>query len=667
LASCGHYLKGRVIMPSRFDRSFKIAHRAASDGVVEMAISSEAPYERWYGVEILSHDASAVDLSRLADNCHPLLLNHCTEDQIGVLSDPQIGADRMLRCAARFSRSAMAQEILQDVQDGIRQLVSVGYFVDEIVELEPQPDPDLADWIGSGERGYKFKRTLSGEAFEAEMRSKYGESFQRSGPAAVRDGMDAPDIYLVTRWTPFEASIVPIPADVTVGIGRSAGADPKPAQEVKPTVKPTPQEIRIMTETVTKSAAETELERRDAIATLGENPSYAKYLKAGDVATAIREGWSRDKFVEFLMSRMASAHTDQTQVQIGLSQREIQRYSLSRAIVASATRDWQKAGFELECSRAVEKLTGQQAAGFLVPPDVFAQRDLVVGTATSAGNLVPTEFRGDLFVDVLRNNLVATQLGVRMLTGLTGNVDIPRKATSATIGTTTEIGSASQSDITTAKLTLSPKRMTAYTVASLRALQQSGIPLDPILRDDLLQGVAVQIENGYINGTGTDPQMQGLRYASGIGTVAAGSNGGTVTWGNIVGLESACANANAEPDSRAGYLTNTKQRGNLKQIQKGTNLPFIWDGGDMPVNGYRCAITNNVPSNLTKGTSTTVCSAALFSSDWSMSVIGIFGAPDITVDPYTKADTGEVKITINAFADSGVRQPGAFAKCEDLL
>ena len=99
----------------------------------------------------------------------------------------------------------------------------------------------------------------------------------------------------------------------------------------------------------------------------------------------------------------------------------------------------------------------------------------------------------------------------------------------------------------------------------------------------------------------------------------------------------------------------------------GTNLPFIWANGDTPVNGYRVGITNNVPSNLTKGTATTICSAAFFSSDWSMSVIGLFGAPDVTVDPYTKADTGEVKITINAFADSGVRQPGAFAKCEDLL
>ena len=654
-------------MPANSFRTIQLARGAVGDdNCFELAISSEAPYERWFGIEILSHDPTAVDLSRLGDGRHPLLLNHCTDDQIGVVKSCQIDADRMLRGIAQLSRNDCGQEIKNDINDGIRSLVSVGYFIDEIVEVEPAPDNEMSDYVTEGAR-WKKKRVLSGDEFTREMREAHGDAWNRGGLAASRAQAAEPDTYLVTRWTPFEASIVPIPADTTVGVGRSAGAGTHDRQQPSaPEPNPLPTLETIMTEVVTKSGAELEIERRDAIIAIGENAQYAKYLKAGDVVEAIRNGWSRDKFIEYLMERMASAHTDTSATHLGLSQKEIKRYSLSRAIVAASTGKWDAAGFELECSRAVEKLTGQTAAGFLLPNDVMS-RDLVVGTATSAGNLVPTEFRGDLWVDVLRNNLVASQLGVRMLYGLTGNVDIPRKATAGVIGTVTEIGSATQSDMTTAKLTLSPKRMTSYTVASLRALQQSGLALDPIIRDDLMQGVAVQIENGFINGTGTDPQMQGIRTATGIGTATAGANGGTVTWGNVVGLESACANSNAEPDRLAGYMFNTKQRGNLKQVQKGTNLPFIWDGGAQPVNGYRAAITNNLPSNLTKGTSTTVCSAALFSSDWSMAVIGLFCAPDITVDPYTKADTGEVKVTINAFADSGVRQPAAFSKIEDLL
>jgi len=161
--------------------------------------------------------------------------------------------------------------------------------------------------------------------------------------------------------------------------------------------------------------------------------------------------------------------------------------------------------------------------------------------------------------------------------------------------------------------------------------------------------------------------MTGIRNTTSIGTVAGGTHGLAPAWSHFVDLESACANSNAEPDRLAGYLLNTKTRGKLKQTQMGTNLPWIWQNGAQPLNGYRAAISNNMPSNLTKGTSTTVCSSAIFGSDWSMATIGLFGAPDITVDPYTKADTGQVKITLNQFADFGVRQPGCFAKCDDLI
>jgi len=655
-------------MSLRFDRSFKISARAATDGVVEMAISSEAPYERWFGIEILSHDASAVDLTRLADNAHPLLLNHSTSDQIGVLMDPTIGADKMLRCSAKFSRSAGAQEILQDVQDGIRQLVSVGYFVDEIVELEPAPDPELADYVASGSRAYKFKRTLSGDAFAAEMRTRHGEHFERGCQAAARDGTDAPDTYLVTRWTPFEASIVPIPADVTVGIGRSAGVETVPAlaAPAAPAATPSPQ-IIIVKETKMdnpKTPAELELERRDGIAALAEQ--YAKYLHPSDGPNAVRNGKSVEQFKDFIISKIESRHTDASQIAIGLTPKEIKRYSFGKALAAAITGDWREAGFERECSEAMGKILGRGAEGFYLPPEAF-QRDFNVGTGSEAGNLVPTMLRTDLFTDVLRNALVMPSLGARILTGLTANVDLPRKSVTATIGSATEIGSASETNPNIQKATLSPKRLSAYVEVSKQAILQSAMALEAMIRDDLLQATAVVLENQCINGTGTAPQMTGLRYWTGVGTTTGGTAGAAPAWSHIVDLESACANSNAEPDMLSGYLVNTKTRGKLKQTQFATNLPFIWQNGPQPLNGYRAAVSNNVPSNLTKGSSTTVCSAAIFGSDWSMATIGLFGAPDITVDPYTKADTGQVKITLNQFADFAVRQPAAFSKIEDLL
>lgn len=641
----------------KLDRTLTISRGADGktvdpNGEIDLAISSEAPYERWFGIEILSHRADAVDLSRLGEGRHPLLLNHDTEKQIGVITSARIDADGVLRGRAKFSRSPLGQEIRQDVEDAIRTLVSVGYMIDEIEEVEPMPGKSVDEW--------KVIRTLSGAEFEREMRDLHGEAFSRAGLAAARAKNEEPPTFLVTRWTPFEGSIVPVPADVTVGVGRSAGAEPAPKAEAP---QPT---ITILTEKrmSDKTPAQLDDERRASIIALGDQ--YKNYVTDRDVADALRNGRSVDSFKDFIIDRMQSKHTDASSSAVGMTAREVQRYSLGKALAAAITGDWRNAGFELECSRAVEKLMGKAPEGFYVPFEAF-NRDFNVGTSSEAGNLVPTSLRTDLFADYLRNKLVMGQLGARILTGLTGNLDLPRKSVATTLGMLTEIGSASETNPNIQKATLSPKRMGAYVEASKQAIIQSAMSVEGMIRDDLIMSAAVLLEDQCINGAGTGANIRGLRNTTGIGTVAAGSNGAAPAWSHFVDLESACANSNAEPDSLAGYLLNTKTRGKLKQTQFATNLPFIWQNGAQPLNGYRAMVTNNVPSNLTKGTSTTVCSAALFGADWSDEVIGLFGAPDITVDPYTKADTGQVKITLNQFADMQVRLPASFAKIEDLL
>jgi HK97 family phage major capsid protein len=634
--------------------------KAADDnGVISLAISSEAPYERWFGIEILSHDKDAVDLTRLADGRHPLLLNHDRHQQIGVITEAKVDGNRVLRGQAKFSRSPLGQEIRQDVDDEIRTLVSVGYFIEEIQEIDP-PEPN----VDGGAREVKVRRTYSGEEFEREMRERHGEAYCRAGSAAARGGNDKPPTFLVTRWQPFEASIVSVPADVTVGVGRAAGAAAPPEAPAPTNPNPPPTIITENRTMTTKDPAAIEAERRDAILTLGEQ--YAKYVEQKDIADALRNGRTVDQFKDLIIQRMESKHSDASSTAIGLTAREVQGYSLGRALVAAVTGDWRGAGFEQECSRAVEKLMGRAPEGFYVPFEAF-NRDFNVGTGSEAGNLVQTSLRGDLFADYLRNKLVMGRLGARILTGLTGNLDIPRKSVTSTVAMLTEIGSASETNPNIQKATLSPKRMGAYVEVSKQALIQSAMALEGMLRDDLVQSGAVLLEYQCINGAGTGAEITGLRNTTGIGTATAGANGAAPTWAHLVELETVCANANAEPDSVAGYLINTKLRGKLKQTQMGTNLPFIWQNGAQPVNGYRAMVSNNVPSNLTKGTSTTICSAALFGSDWSDAVIGLFGAPDITVDPYTKADTGQVKITLNQFADMKARQPASFAKIEDLL
>lgn len=610
-------------------------------------------YDWWkeeYWIEELEVSRAAVDLSRL-NNGAPLLNSHQRWDLrsvIGVIERAWIEEGKGI-AEFRFSAREEVKPINRDVDDGVIRNLSAGY---EVLEMKD---------VGRDEKtGYRIMRA--------------------------------------TRWAPHELSLVPIGADqdaqlrshdpdrrvqcrvfLDVDAGGAAGAvkpaptevaDPKAgAEEGTPKERsnpePTPGVTIIMDQPKKEepSAADLERQRTKEIADLGD--AYSKYVTQKDIGDAIRNGRTAEQFKDTIMEKMQSRHTDTSALHIGLSGREIQRYSLARAIVASISGDWANAGFERECSRAVEKLVGASPEGFFVPYEAF-KRDFNVGTSTEAGNLVETALRSDLYVDALRNAMVLSRMGIRVLAGLSGNVDIPRKSVAGTIGMLSEIGSASETNPQTALLSLRPKRLGAYTEYSKQALIQSAMALEPMLRDDLLLGAAVKMENQVLNGVGSSNEFTGLRVTSGIGTVAVGTNGGALTWGLLVDLESACANSNAEPDRLAGYVTNTRVRGKAKQIQKGTNLPFIWTEGEQPLNGYRAGITNNIPNNLTKGTSTTVCSAALFSSDWSMYVLGLFGAPDITVDPYTKADTGQVRITLNQFADGGLRQPATVAKCEDI-
>jgi len=633
----------------------------AETRVVSMAISSEEPYERWFGVEVLQHTNDAIDMSRIGDGRHPLLLEHDTRKQIGVIESVALGSDKVLRATARFSRSALASEILLDVQDKIRTLVSVGYEIFEVTETKRD------------EAGSEQTRTLTGEQFKREMRELHGPQFERFGQAAGRAKVEQVPLYTVTRWAPIEASIVPIPADPTVGVDRSAGAE-RPPVEVTPTpANPKPnaaraaQEIIIVSENIQKDPATLERERTSALVEMSRQ--YARYLRDSDVSDFVRNGRSVEQLKDLVMERMTSQHADASDVNLDMSKREAQRYSFGRAVVAAMTGDWSQAGLEREASNSLAKLWGRSPEGFFVPMEVM-KRDFNVGTGSEAGNLVATDLRDDLYVDVLRNALAMGQLGARILTGLTSNVDLPRKATASTISiATSEIANTTETQPATAKATLSPKRASAFLQVSKQALIQSTMALEPMLRDDLLVGSLVQIENQAINGVGTGGAARGIRNTSGIQTSTAGANGANISWPLMVALETAVANANAMPDAVSGYLINTRTRGSAKTTLKGTAgaIGFIWDGGPTPLNSYRAAVSNNVPNNLTKGTSTGSCSSVLFGADWSWAVLGLFGAPDIVVDPYSLATTGQVQITLNQFFDFALRQPGGFAEMPDAL
>lgn len=594
---------------------------------VEVAFSSEEPVERWFGDEILSHAAGAVDLSRLNDG-GTVLFNHDWDDQIGVIERAWVDADRRGRALVRFGNSAKAAEKFQDVQDGILRHISVGYSIAN---------------------------------FEEE----------------VSDGSRT---FTATRWQPYEISFVTVPADPTVGVGRSA------EPFIENPVNPTPEKgNRNMDKNQTPTTVETPAAAIPATAAIDTNNTAERgmqnerarvsellaigrsYADHGGIEAAekvIKEGGSEAQLRAAIMANMQTKPTV-TAGEIGMTDKEQREFSLLRAMSAAATGKWDKAGLEREVSEELEKRHGRAAAGFFVPTDLIA-RAYSKGNAANGGNVIENDFREDLFIELLRNRLAVAQLGATVLDGLVGDITIPKHLTGNTVQWVYENGSASESNATFGQMSLKPKTITANTELSRKFILQSSLSAEQFARSELLKAMMLGIDLAAINGKGTSNEPTGILNTAGIGAVEIGANGGAPEWEHIVALESAIAAANADIGDLA-YITNARVRGLLKTKLKADGVSgYIWQDGATPLNGYRCAVSNQIPSNLTKGTAAIKCSPLIF-GNWSDLMIAHWGVLDVIVDPYTKSTAGAVRITTLQDVDIAVRHVESFAAIKDIV
>ncbi len=596
---------------SKVERALQFERAAVNEEsrTVELAFASEQPYERWWGVEILDLGPQSVRLGRLTSG-GPLLMDHDSRDHIGVIESVQIGADRVGRAVVRFGKSARAEEVFQDVKDGIRRNVSVGYMIHKAQLVETNDDTDT---------------------------------------------------YRVTDWEPFEVSLVSVPADASVGVGRSAD-DVSPIQVITKE-QPTMSDINV--DQIRADAVKDAQKRVSEIIAIGEQ--FKAHGADKIAAECLREGKSVEETRSAILAHIGSKPLPTAD--IGMTKEEARKFSFLRAINALANPGDRKAqelaAFEREASDAVAAKMGRAAQGFFVPVEV-QQRDLLVGTATAGGHTVATNVLAANFIELLRNKLAVAGLGAQFLSGLVGNIAIPRQTAGATAYWVAENGAPTESQQAFDQVTMSPKTVGAYTDISRKLLLQSSIDVEGFVRNDLATVLALAIDLAAINGSGASNQPTGVLNTSGIGSVAGGTNGLAPTWAHIVDLETQVAVANADIGT-LGYLTNAKARGKLKGTSKvsGQN-GFVWDDGDMPLNGYRAGVSNQVPSNLTKGTSSGVCSAILF-ANWADLIIGQWGSLDLMVDPYTGSTAGTVRVVALQDVDIAVRHAESFAAMKDAL
>lgn len=582
-----------------YKRSENTAFDEVEERTYDFPFSSEQPVARYYGNEILSHEKGAADLSRLNDGA-PLLFNHNPDRVIGVVERAYIDDEKRRGYArVRFSRNEFAQEVLRDVRDGIIRNVSFGYAIEKMEE---------------------------------------------------RSGGD----FVATSWTPTEVSAVAIPADASVGFGRSlSDSDPEPAASAAITTPPVP-EMENTTpdmEVVRAEAVEAERSRIAEVTSLcnkhGMEDLGRQLVESGRSINEARAAVLEKLNVKEEPVNMKAA-------EIGLTEKESRSFSFLRAInyLANPTdrAAREAAAFEIEASEAAADKLGRASRGITIPVDVM-RRDLTVGTATAGGNLVETELDSANFIDLLRNASALDQAGATVLTGLSGNVNIPRQSGAATAYWVAESGSPTESQQTIDQVALTPKTCGAFTDFSRKLMIQSSIDVENMVRNDLARVLALEIDRVGLYGSGSSNQPLGLKDTTGVLTEDFSAN--TPTFAEVVALESDVAGANALLGTPV-YLMNAAMGGSLKTATKDSGSgQFILQGGE--VNGYRAVISNQVASN------------DLWFGNFSDLIIAYFSGLDLMVDPFTGSTSGTVRVVALQDVDIAARHGASFSRGNNTL
>lgn len=622
----------------------------SSSGTYSLSFSSEEPVERWMyigddyrrGLEVLSHEKEAVDLSFFASGRAPLLdAYHFYGKQVGVVTSAELAEGR-LRGEVKVSRSEAGAELARDIEDGIRTNISIGYEIEEI------------------------------EIKEGKSR-------------------DDPDTFLVTRWRPIEATAVSIPADTTVGFGRSD----KDTRTVKTIVRSeAPTKMPDVIDTPETSASETPIEsaedfgqsREDALA--AEQSRTENILELGrkfnlqEMAhKAVRKGMSVEAFRGAVLESLPEG-TPMADYSVDMSAKERKQYSILKGLrhqlalkEGNVSFARQLEGLEQEVSEDLAKKCDKEARGLMVPHDMLTGSRILGVTTGSGGNslnaeaeLVGTDHRGDMFIELLRPISVLGQAGVRMLSGLQGNLEIPRASGgSAAAWLANEDDQAAESDATFDQVALSPKDLACYTSVSRRLLQQSDPSVDNFVRQDLREAVAEGMDIAGINGGGSSGVPQGIIGATGVGTESLA----TLSYAGVVAMLTDILRANAGRYGGKAWVTNAtgffRFATTLRETGTGN---YLLDQMSTPegqavmgrVLGYPFLVSENVPGNLGTGTDE---SAVIFGA-WPQMMFGFWGGVDLVIDPYTESRRGRMRLTIFQTADIAVRQPAAFTRAIDL-
>lgn len=286
---------------------------------------------------------------------------------------------------------------------------------------------------------------------------------------------------------------------------------------------------------------------------------------------------------------------------------------------------------------------GVDCTGSIVIP---SQRAIIEAGEEGMGQEIVAEDKRAI-LPPLENRLVLVQAGATYLKGLVGNVAIPSYS-GTSVDWKNETGQSHDGAGNFSEVLFSPKRLTAYIDVSKLFLAQDGVGAERLLLDNIAGAVTRKLEStilGVAEGLSTRPQ--GIFYFIAEGKAGVGTGAVEATWSNVVAMETAVDTANALQQN-LGYMTNSAGRGLLKSSPKGSASDDIMLMEGNTMNGYPVYVTNSCAA--TVGYDDT--GSPLIFGNWADLLIAQWGGYDITVDPYTEARNGYIRIVINAYFDA---------------
>lgn len=303
-------------------------------------------------------------------------------------------------------------------------------------------------------------------------------------------------------------------------------------------------------------------------------------------------------------------------------------------------------GAEAEYAREAERRSGRKAEGAFVP---FASLEKRANTTATAPELVGTDHRADQYIGPLREALLARSLGIRVLSGLRGNVAIPKFGTGLETGWVTEGGAVPDAEMTFDQVTLTPKHVGGKTEMSRQLIQQSAPGIEQLVREDLSFLIAKQIDAAIINGSGLAGQPLGILNTVGIQTVADIP----ATWAEVLAMLEMLDDVEI---SNGRWLTTAAIRTALAAAEKvtGSGSGFLYDGGAMA--GLSLASSKNVPAG------------KLILGDFSQVLLGVWSEVDILVNPFAEPaySRGGIQVRAMATVDTAVRHPQGFVVATEV-